>query len=170
MRVIDQKTNTRDVGAGPKNDEYSISVVYPSWTMRYALTSFANLLILLVGITIGVLLAPHIEQHAQAANTDPQTTPAASLSTKEGIEQVQPSMQAGTVGFYLLLAHHTQTDELVVNGIDLLKLEQGELNLLSRIPGVYPGQIQAIVDDAKKDTHLYQVSTPKPPVPLAPIK
>ena len=150
-------------------------VVYSLWTMRYALTSFANLLILLVGITIGVFLAPHIEKPVLAVSSPqapapPAATPAPQPVVADGVEQVQPAMQAGTVGFYLLLAHHTQTDELVVNGLDLLKLEQGELNLLSRLPGVYPGQIQGIVDGARADTHLYQIGAPKviAPVPVPP--
>jgi hypothetical protein len=158
---------TLDAGISTKN---STVLVYPSWIMRYALTSLANLLMLVVGITIGVLLAPHFERRVDAVSasqaapapqaTPPSATPSAAAS---GVEQVQPMMQAGTVGFYLLLAHHTQTDELVVNGLDILKLEQGELNLLSRLPGVYPGQIQGIVDDARSGTHLYQVASPKPP-------
>lgn len=143
------------------------TVVYSSGTMRYALTSFANLLILLAGITIGIVLAPHIEKSVSANSgvQAAQTAPPPQVTPSNGVEQVQPAMQAGTVGFYLLLAHHTQTDELVVGGIDILKLEQGELNLLSRMPGVYPGQIQAIVDDARKDTHLYQVTAPKNAAP-----
>ena len=137
-------------------------IVYSSGTMRYALTTFANLAVLLVGITIGVILAPHVEKHAQAAEGQTQT-PAAPAVNNSSPEQVQPQMTIGTIGAYIVLSHHVQSDEMVVNGIDILKLEQGELNLLSRIPGVYPWEVQGIVDNAKA-THLYQVASPKPPV------
>jgi len=142
----------------------SVALVYSSGTMRYATTTFANLAVLLVGITIGVVLAPHIEKHAEAAGVqEQQATP---VPPSSGPEQIQPTMTAGSVGAYLLLAHHVQSDELVVNGIDILKLEQGELNLLAKIPGVYPWQVQGIIDDAKKDVHLYQVVSAKPPQPV----
>jgi hypothetical protein len=153
-----QETAT-DAGILPKN---SVLLVYPSWTMKDTLSAFANLLTLLVGITIGVLIAPRFEKHAEA-HAAYQSGP-----TDSGPEQISPVITAGSMGTNLLLVHHTQMDELVVNGIDMLKLEQGEINLLARIPGVLPGQVQSIVDDSRKDVHLYQVAAPKTATPATP--
>jgi hypothetical protein len=146
-----------------------LAIVYASFAMRYALISLINLLTLAVGITIGVLLAPHVERHVQAEEGQAQSQSAgqgqpAGQEPTNGPEQIQPTITAGSIGAYLLLAHHVQSDELVVNGIDVLKLEQGELNLISSLPGVPSWRIQQIVDGAKA-SHLYQVASPKPPQP-----
>jgi len=41
-----------------KLEDSPVVIVYPSWIMRYVMASFANLLILMIGIMIGLLLAP----------------------------------------------------------------------------------------------------------------
>ncbi|MGA8090097.1 MAG: hypothetical protein WCA10_22695 [Terracidiphilus sp.] len=143
-----------------------IVVVYPSWTMKNALASLINLLTLLIGITIGIILAPHLERPAHALGAEPQV--ALSTTPPSGPEQITPQISAGNAAVYLFLAHHIQSDELVVNGIDMLKLQQGEVNLLSRIPGVNPLELQGIVNSAK-DTHLYQVA-PQPKSQQPPAK
>jgi hypothetical protein len=55
-------------------------------------------------------------------------------------------MTTGTIGIYLILSHHLQTDELVVNGYDLLKLQNAELGLLSHF--VPQAEIKAAVESA----------------------
>jgi len=144
----------------------AVVVIYSSWTMKNALASLVNLVTLLIGIAIGIMLAPHLEKPVKAVSAEPQASPAnpSQGAVPSNIEQIQPAISAGSSGFYLLLAHHIQADELVVNGVDLIKLEQGELNLLSRTLGVNPQDVQNIVNQAK-DTHLYQVATPKQPPP-----
>ena len=148
----------------------AVLVVYPSWAMKNALASLVNLVTLLVGIAIGVMLAPRIERPARAITGEPQVptqnqpapgapTPPTGLAATANPEQIQPTFTAGSEGVFLLLSHHIQSDELVVNGIDVLKLEQGELNLLSHVPGVMPWELSKIVTDAR-DTHLYQVGPP----------
>jgi hypothetical protein len=72
----------------------------------------------------------------------------------------------GTIGAYQILSHHIQSDELVVNGIDLLKLEQGQFNLLSSL-GVPTSKLDQIVADARK-TQLYQVGSQAPPPQVKP--
>lgn len=72
-------------------------------------------------------------------------------------------MTAGTIGIYLILAHHIQSDQLVVNGYDLLKLQNAELTLLSRF--VPASEIAKAVNDARVP-EVYQVQNPTPaPVP-----
>jgi hypothetical protein len=142
--------------------------MYRMETMKYTLGALVNLFTLAAGITIGILLAPHLEKTVQATSADSQSSPAnAAQPTSNTPEQITPGLTTGSMGTYLLLAHHVQSDELVVNGIDILKLEQGEINLLSTLPGVFPGSVQKIVDDAR-NTHLYQVASPKPAVPPTP--
>jgi hypothetical protein len=139
-------------------------LVYGLGAMKYALASLANLLTLAIGIALGVMLSPHLEKPAHAFSAAPQatappvTTPLA--ATPNGPEQISPTMTVGSIGTYLLLAHHIQSDELVVNGIDVLKLEQGEINLLARTLGINPQDVQNIVNDAKV-THVYQVASLK---------
>jgi hypothetical protein len=109
--------------------------------MKYALASAVNLVTLLVGIAIGTLAAPHFDRSANAAaiaQVKPTTTTIPAPSNFTGtvtgpkITPVTPMLSGGTAAFYLLLSHHIQADEMVVNGYDLLKLQQGELNLLAR--------------------------------------
>ena len=154
------------VAPSQKISDASIIVMYPSWTMKNALVSLVNLLTLLVGIAIGILLAPHIEKPASALSQAPSVPSDLSGQPVTDVEQIQPSMTVGTLGAYRLLTHHIQSDELVVNGIDLLKLQEGELNLLARTLGVNPQDVQNVVNQAR-NTHLYQVGTPgqiaKPP-------
>lgn len=125
--------------------------------MKYALVSAINLAILLVGIAIGIVLSPHLEKPVAAQAPVATQTPAP--PTSGATKKVEPQMSAGTVGVYLFLAHHIQSDELVVNGIDLLKLHQGEVNLLQKF--VPASDINKIITDAKvSESDLYQVVTP----------
>jgi hypothetical protein len=142
--------------------------MYRMWTMRYALTTFANLVVLAVGIMIGVYMSPHLESRVQASS-DPQTTPVVPTPAGNTPEQITPGVTTGTFGAYLVLAHHVQSDEMVVNGLDLLKLHEGELNLLSKTLGVTQQDVQNVVNNAR-DTHIYQIATPKPQSTPAPPK
>ncbi len=131
--------------------------------MRYAAVSFINLAILGAGIAIGVIVAPHFEVKVQARTVEQQPAVPAP-SSANGPEQMTPGLSTGSMGAYLFLAHHIQSDELVVNGIDMLKLQQGELDLLSAA-GVNPVKIEHVINQAR-DTHLYQVAAPKSPAPV----
>jgi hypothetical protein len=133
-----------------------------SWSdiVRYALISAINLAILIVGIAIGVVLSPHIEKTASAAQQfgPAQPTPALTAATPPKINQVSTDLSAGKIGAYLLLAHHIQSDELVVNGIDLLKLHDAELHLLAGFLG--NDAIQRAVNESRVE-EIYQVTAPK---------
>lgn len=141
--------------------------VYPSWIMKNALTSLVNLVTLMLGIAIGVLIAPYFEKRAQAyalqqRPQSAQTTPPSLASSGQPAarpEQITPGMTMGSFASYLVLTHHLQTDELIVNGIDMLKLQEGELQLLSEIQGISQQRVQGIVNNAK-DTRLYQAVSP----------
>ena len=146
MSAENQETS-RGKGIASKAGDAVVLMVYPLWTMKYALASFANLLTLAIGITIGIMLAPHMEKPAKAGGASPES-PSAAPSLPAGlsdIERITPVMTTGSIGSYLILAHHTQSDELVVNGLDILKLQQGELNLLSKMPGIQPWDISSCI-------------------------
>jgi hypothetical protein len=136
--------------------------------MKNAQIALVNLLTLLVGIAIGVVIAPHVERPVKAADAEGQAPvtsqtilPPGNLVGKSvATETARGTTLGGTAGTYLLLAHHIQSDELVVNGIDLLRLEQGELNLLARTPGVSSGDVQRILTDAI-ETRVYQFESTK---------
>lgn len=90
------------------------------------------------------------------------------------ITPVQPTVTAGTVGFYIILGHQIQADQLVVNGFDVMKLTQAEFDLLAKF--VPPDQIQKAIADSRATT-LYQVQpqsttppTPQPQSPSSPQK
>jgi hypothetical protein len=145
-----------------------------SWSaiVRYAVISAINLALLLVGIAVGVMLAPHIEKPASAASVQQSATPqqaaSASSTTSGGVKltPVQPGMQVGTVAVYISLAHHIQSDELVVNGLNLLQLHQEEINLLSKF---VPAQEISNAIARSKATELYTVGPPpSAPAPAAP--
>ena len=148
MCALNQDTDPQNAETRPKNENLAIVLVYPSWTMKYALTTLANLLVLAVGITIGVYLSPHLERPVQASAEPQAATPASPpTEAEQKITAIQPSMTTGTVGFFLVLSHHIQSDELVVNGYDILKLQNEELGLLSHfVPQV---EIQNAVNRGK---------------------
>lgn len=161
-------------GTAQKAQPAEVFLVYPSWTMKNALASLVNLVTLLIGISIGVMLAPHIEHPAKAVSEEPQvqSTPGAAVQPPSGFEghmvtpqMVQPGLTVGTGGVYLLLSHHIQSDELVVNGYDMLKLQNAQLQLLSRF--VPASEIQAAVNGARAD-HLYQAGPPPGSQPTKP--
>jgi hypothetical protein len=172
MCAQNQEVFAGDTGSFQKIIGATVFIVYPSATMKYALASLANLATLAIGITIGIMLAPHLEKPASARAEPSQVQPSSGgLGAPTGFtatvvvpEQVQPQMTTGTIGSYLLLAHHVQTDELVVNGLDVVKLEQGELNLMARTLGFNRQDVQNIVDQART-TQLYQVAPQKQPAP-----
>jgi len=149
--------------------------MYPFWTMRNVLASLVNLVTLLIGITVGIILAPHFEKPAHAISLPEQvggnnfqlpvfgSSPVAAVpDITPKITPVQPMISGGTAGFYMVLSHHVQADELVVNGYDLLKLQNAELQMLSRF--VSPTDIRNAVIESKSP-ELFQISEPKPATP-----
>jgi hypothetical protein len=147
-----------------------VLLMYPSGTMKNSLVSLVNLLTLLVGVGIGLLLAPHVEKPVQAVGSGSAADGGQTANQSSSPEYINGVNLGGpAVGTYLLLTHHIQTDELVVNGLDILKLNQGELNLLSRIPGVTAGDMQTVVNDAK-NVHLYRFGTDPKAATVPPAK
>jgi hypothetical protein len=137
-----------------------------STLMKYAVISAINLSILLIGMALGVMLAPHLEKTA-SANAVPQATaqPVAQATPGQNgpkVTPITPAATVGTMGVFLLLSHHVQTDELVVNGFDILKLQQAEFSMLARF--VPLDHLQKAVDDAKVP-EIYQINNGPAPTP-----
>jgi hypothetical protein len=140
----------------------------------YIKASLINLGFLVAGLMIGLILVPRIETIVHAApqaakdasvpqvpaSSNPPVSPPSPTAGPK-VTQVQPGMTTGTIGIYLILSHHLQTDELVVNGYDLLKLQNAELGLLSHF--VPQAEIKAAVESAKA-SEIFQVAQPTPPV------
>lgn len=80
------------------------------------------------------------------------------------VEQITPGVTTGTFGAGLILAHQIQSDGLVVNGYDLLKLHQNTLNYLATQIGANQAALQAIIANSKAEK-VYTVKVPSPPSP-----
>jgi len=143
--------------------------------VKYTVASAINLAILIVGVVIGVMLAPRFTgtTNAQPISSNAQQPPTFTQTVNQGLPMpevqpkvtpVMPGMTTGTVGIFLILAHHVQSDELVVNGYDILKLQNAELQLLSRF--VPQSEIAKAINDSKA-TELFTV---KQPIPQPPAK
>lgn len=158
-----------------KHGETLLHQVYVIGSMKYSFVAFINFVTLATGIAIGLIIAPRVEKTVRAKVEGVQSAPSSTPTVpNEGtqvaagapkVTPITPMMTGGSIGVYLVLAHHVQSDELVVNGYDMLKLQQGELNLLSRF--VPPAEISKIVDNAKA-TEIYTVKTPASTQPVKP--
>jgi hypothetical protein len=86
--------------------------------MRDCLNSVVTLLTLLAGIMIGILIAPRMEQKVFAYPQIPTCTNSAT------VECVTPviTIDAGAIG--KLLSNQIATNQVTVNGYDLLKLQK----------------------------------------------
>lgn len=111
------------------------TLILRSTLVRYALISAINLVILLVGIAMGVLLAPHVETASAHPSGPPQatsaqTSPPPSAADNPQYEEITPGVTTGTMAVHTFLAHRIATDELMVNGYDVIALNEGIVNLL----------------------------------------
>jgi hypothetical protein len=143
-----------------------------STIVKYAIVSAINLAILLVGIAIGVLLAPHIEKRANAAPSDQASRPPVQNTTTtpadEPYEDVTPMLTAASMAANTFLAHRIATDQLMVNGYDLLALQDGILNVLKNKNIVSYRDLDALVERAKVARPLRLKLAQPQPQPLKP--
>jgi hypothetical protein len=120
----------------------------------FVLGALSNLVALLVGLGIGYILRPSISVHAE---------------TGMKTEEVQPMISGGTAAFGILLVHQAEADTLVVNGYDVLKIDQGILNYLSTRPLAEKADIDKIVNESRPDI-IYKIKSPPEPASPAPGK
>lgn len=109
---------------------------------------------LLIGLVIGFFYGTSYSTRVHA-----QTSP--------HVQEISPGVTTGTFGAGLILAHEIQSDSLVVNGYDLLKIHQNTLNYLATQSGANPGALQGIISSSRADK-LYTVKPPGGPEPPKP--
>jgi hypothetical protein len=141
--------------------------------VRYTAISAINLAILLAGIILGIMIAPRLEKSASAHGpqvSTPQAAPNGSTpapAQQDQFEEVSPGMIVGTFGTDTLLAHRIAADQVMINGYDLLALQEGVLNLLKNKGMASYRDIDALVERAKvpKPLRLKIPSTVQPTPP-----
>ena len=107
------------------------------------LGSFLNSATLLIGLLTGFFLGTSYSGRVHA-----QTAPQ--------LQEITPGITSGSFGAALVLAHEIQSDSLVVNGYDLLKMHQNTLNYLSRQLGANAADLQSVINNSKADK-LYTI-------------
>jgi hypothetical protein len=137
-------------------------------TMNKTIGALVVLVTLLVGILIGVLLAPRIEPSVYAQQK--ATAPACIASADT--ECVTPIMTVGSAGIGKLLSNQITTDQLTVNGYDVLKIQNNMLRALISAGIVSQDAAKAIVEDSHPEKYLkFQPMQPSPPSqPVTPPK
>lgn len=122
---------------------------------KYTLSAAINLITLLIGLFIGFLFG--------TAHNDKVFAQAIPPSTQK-VEEVTPGITVGTIGTNLMLAHIAEADNLIVNGYDVMKLQEGVLNYLSSRPTAERADIQNIINQAKAPT-FYKMKEDKSAAP-----
>jgi len=150
--------------------------ILPTWSaiVRYAVISAINLAILITGIMLGIMLAPHLEKSASASEpqaTAPQAAPANPTTNvpvqQDQYEEVSPGILIGSLGTDTLLARRVAADQVMINGYDVLAIQEGVLNLLkNKGVGSYR-DIDALVERAKvpKPLRIKMPAAAQPPPP-----
>ena len=102
---------------------------------QYICISMINLGFLVAGITVDrIFLEKTVIVQAQPAGD---------------FEEITPTMTVGTAGIGTLLANRVAADQVMVNGYDILKLDDAILNLVARKTLSSPEELRAVADAAK---------------------
>lgn len=139
-------------------------------TMKYTLAAFFNAMTLAVGILLGFALSSRLDttasaQQSHAASAAPQTSSQACTSSAT-VECVAPIMTVGSAAIPTLLSSRIATDQLAVNGFDILKLENNILNSMIAHHVITTADAQQIIDNSHPDKFLrFQPPTPAPSTP-----
>jgi hypothetical protein len=130
-----------------------------SRSREFSLGNLVNLITLVIGLSIGFVAGMSYQPHAnvQAQAVAPPTP---------NIEEVAPTMTVGSIGTNLMLAHEVDADQLVVNGYDVMKLQQGVINYLASRVGAEGADFQNIVNSARPAT-VHRIKLQAAPVPAS---
>jgi hypothetical protein len=136
--------------------------------MDRTLSSFLQLVTLVLGIAIGVLVAPRFNKAVSAQSDVGQGAASNSSSeTSPNIVYIQSYQSGPAIAATVVLAHDLQADHAVVNGYDLLKIDEGIINYLGTLPMTNPTTLNSIVSNSRATTQ-YRIRpyTPRPtPLP-----
>jgi len=108
-------------------------------------SSALNLCTLTIGLTFGFLAGSWHQKAVFAQVLAPSA---------QSIEEVSPSISAGSAAFGTLLAGRLAADQVTVQGIDLVKLHLNTLNLLASKPIFTAAEIQAVIANSRADKIL----------------
>jgi hypothetical protein len=126
--------------------------------MRYTVASAINLAILIVGVFIGVAIAPHLSGTASAGAFQAPSAPPAQSPTPQtakpvedpNVDYVTPGISmGGPVVTNLFLANRIACDRLEVNGFEPLKISDGIMSLLINKGIASPADVNQIVASGK---------------------
>ena len=118
--------------------------------MTQAVNNLTQLIVLGVGIVIGVLIAPKFERHVQAeAQTPPSPGTVGPGTTVIPLTSV---MSSPALAANVVLAHELEADHAVVNGYDLLLLDQNIVNYLATLPLANSSALDSIGARSKATT------------------
>jgi hypothetical protein len=112
-------------------------------------------LLTISGMVIGLLVGS--DPIAKAQDAAPQ------------VEEVRPTITAGSIGSNTVIAHRVAADQLLVAGYDVGKLLEGLLNAMGNSPTgtLSHYELQQIVNNARQDKPLKLV-LPEAPHPQQP--
>jgi hypothetical protein len=114
---------------------------------------------LIVGLTFGFLIGAqylgkqNVQAHANANAIPPQR-----------IEEITPGISTATFAANLVMAHQIEADSLVVNGYDMIKMQENLLNYLATRPMAERADIENIVNRSRAEV-FYKIKQPTPPTP-----
>ena len=134
--------------------------------MRDAAASALQLLTLLIGIVIGFALAS-----TRSSVTAQTSTPVSSPTPDENVPKptpVFPSIGAPTIGSNLILVHQLEADRAIVNGYDLLKIDEGILNYLGNQPLANQAAISSVITNSRA-SDLHTIAHTSPPTSQPPV-
>ena len=134
--------------------------------ITYTLGALINLLTLVVGLTVGFFMGTARVKVVYAQVTPQQTQiPVAQPSTD--FEEITPTVTMGSAGIHTLLAHRIATDELMVNGYNILLIDDGILNLLQAKGIANYHDVEALAERAKVPKPL-RIKMPEQPTSTQP--
>ncbi len=128
-------------------------------TMKHSVIALLTLATLMVGIVLGLLIAPRFEHRVLAQNGtgDPCST----------AECITPTMTVGSAGIGTLLSNRISADQLTVNGYDVLVLQNNILSALVQNGALTAAQAKAAADQSHPAHPLrfkpFVAPTPPPP-------
>lgn len=141
--------------------------------MKNTIGALLILVTLLLGIIIGILLAPRIEPNVyaqQAAAPAPSPPPPACVSSAN-VDCITPIMTVASAGIGKLLSNQISADHLTVNGYDVLKLDNNILNVMIQAHILTQDQAKSVAEASLAEKQIrYQPPSPPPSAPTNPKK
>jgi type III secretory pathway component EscT len=133
-----------------------------SHNREFTLGSVVNLGTLLIGLVLG--FAVGVEYNAMKTS---KVFAADQKPSETVVEEITPGIGIGSIGTAVVMSHQVEADILVVNGFDMMKLQQGLLDYLSSRPLAERADFQNIVDRSKPDK-FYKIKATAPPAAAPP--